>query len=86
MGFCGKGESGAFIEGGANIAPGGPVPLNTSGGQLSAGRLHGYGHLHEAVMQLRGTANLQVPGCEVAAVGAGGGPETGCLLLTKGPS
>ena len=86
MGFCGKGESGAFIEGGTNIGPDGPMPLNTSGGQLSAGRLHGFGHLHEAVMQLRGTANIQVPGCEVAAVGAGGGPETGCLLLTKGPS
>ena len=86
MGFCGQGESGAFVEGGANIAPDGPVPLNTSGGQLSAGRLHGYGHLHEAVMQLRGTANVQVPGCEVVAVGAGGGPETGCLLLTRGPS
>ena len=86
MGFCGKGESGAFVEGGANIAPDGPVPLNTSGGQLSAGRLHGFGHLHEAVMQLRGTANIQVADCEVAAVGAGGGPETGCLLLTRGPS
>ena len=86
MGFCGKGESGAFIEGGTNIGPDGPVPLNTSGGQLSAGRLHGFGHLHEAVMQLRGTANIQVPGCEVAAVGAGGGPETGCLLLTRGAS
>ena len=86
MGFCGKGESGAFAEGGANIAPGGPVPLNTFGGQLSAGRLHGFGHLHEAVMQLRGTANIQVADCEVAAVGAGGGPETGCLLLTRGPS
>ena len=86
MGFCGKGESGAFIEGRTNVAPDGPMPLNTSGGQLSAGRLHGFGHLHEAVMQLRGTANLQVAGCEVAAVGAGGGPETGCLLLTRGAS
>ena len=86
MGFCGKGESGAFVEGGANIAPDGPVPLNTSGGQLSAGRLHGFGHLHEAIMQLRGTANIQVADCEVAAVGAGGGPETGCLLLTRGSS
>ena len=86
MGFCGKGESGSFVEGGTNIASSGPVPLNTSGGQLSAGRLHGFGHLHEAVMQLRGTANIGVPDCEVAVVGAGGGPETGCLLLTRGPS
>ena len=86
MGFCGKGESGAFVEGGTNIGPDGAVPLNTSGGQLSAGRLHGFGHLHEAVMQLRGTANIGVDNCEVVAVGAGGGPETGSLLLTKGPS
>ena len=86
VGFCGKGESGSFVEGGTNIASSGPVPLNTSGGQLSAGRLHGFGHLHEAVMQLRGTANIGVPDCEVAVVGAGGGPETGCLLLTRGPS
>ena len=86
MGFCGKGESGSFVEGGTNIASSGPVPLNTSGGQLSAGRLHGFGHLHEAVMQLRGTANIGVPDCEVAVVGAGGGPETGCLLLTRGRS
>ena len=75
MGFCGKGESGAFVEGGANIAPGGPVPLNTSGGQLSAGRLHGFGHLHEAIMQLRGTANIQVADCEVAAVGPEAAPR-----------
>ena len=86
VGFCGKGESGSFVEGGTNIASSGPVPLNTSGGQLSAGRLHGFGHLHEAVMQLRGTANIGVPDCEVAVVGAGGGPETGCLLLTRGRS
>ena len=86
VGFCGKGESGSFVEGGTNIASGGPMPLNTSGGQLSAGRLHGFGHLHEAVMQLRGTANIGVPDCEVAVVGAGGGPETGCLLLTRGRS
>ena len=86
VGFCGKGESGSFVEGGTNIASSGPVPLNTSGGQLSAGRLHGFGHLHEAVMQLRGTANIGVPDCEVAVVGVGGGPETGCLLLTRGRS
>ena len=86
LGFCGKGEGGPFVEGGTRIAPDGELPLNTWGGQLSGGRLHGFGFLHEAVMQLRGTANLQVPDCEVAAVGAGGGPESGCLLLTRGLS
>lgn len=83
LGFCGKGEGGPFVEGGARIAPDGELPLNTNGGQLSSGRLHGFGFLHEGIMQLRGTANVPVAGCEVAVVGAGGGPESGCLLLTK---
>src|SRR5450756_1731958 len=43
MQFCGKGESGPFVEGGANIARDGRLPLNTHGGQLSSGRLHGFG-------------------------------------------
>jgi acetyl-CoA acetyltransferase len=85
LGFCGKGESGAFVEGGARIALGGSLPLNTQGGQLSGGRLHGYGMLHEAVTQLRGAGGArQVPGePEVAIAAAGGGPLAGCLLLTR---
>jgi acetyl-CoA acetyltransferase len=84
LGFCGKGESGPFIEGGGRIARDGELPLNTSGGQLSAGRLHGFGHLHEAVHQVRGTAgDRQVAGVEVAVAAAGGGPLAGCLLLTR---
>jgi acetyl-CoA acetyltransferase len=83
LGFCEKGEGGPFVEGGARIAPDGELPLNTNGGQLSSGRLHGFGFLHEGIMQLRGTANVPVADCEVAVVGAGGGPESGCLLLTK---
>jgi acetyl-CoA acetyltransferase len=84
LGFCEKGEGGPFVEGGTRIAPDGELPLNTSGGQLSSGRLHGFGFLHEGIMQLRGTANVQAADCEVAVVGAGGGPESGCLLLTRG--
>ena len=53
-GFCGKGEGGPFVEGGARIARDGVLPLNTHGGQLSSGRLHGYGFLHEACVQLWG--------------------------------
>jgi acetyl-CoA acetyltransferase len=88
MGLCPKGESGPFVEGGARIALDGAVPLNTSGGQLSAGRLHGFGMLHEACLQLRGDGGeRQVPGSpEVAAVAAGGGPIAGCMLLTRGPA
>lgn len=85
LGFCGHGESGPFIEGGSRIALDGELPVNTHGGQLSAGRLHGYGFIHEAVLQLRGEAGeRQVPGrCEVAAVANGGGPVAGALLLVK---
>jgi acetyl-CoA acetyltransferase len=85
LGFCKPGESGAFVEGGARIARGGELPLNTQGGQLSAGRLHGFGTLHEAVVQLRGDAGArQLPRQpEVAVAAAGGGPFAGCLLLTR---
>jgi acetyl-CoA acetyltransferase len=85
LGFCGRGEGGPFVEGGRRIALDGELPLNTNGGQLSAGRLHGYGLLHEACVQLWGAAGeRQVAGPpEVAAVGVGGGPLGGCLLLTR---
>jgi acetyl-CoA acetyltransferase len=84
MRFCGKGESGPFVEGGRRIARGGELSLNTHGGQLSAGRLHGYGFLHEACVQLWGEAGeRQVPGHpEIGVAAAGGGPLAGCLLLT----
>ncbi len=85
LGFCGPGEGGPFLGDGARIGPGGELPMNTWGGQLSGGRLHGFGHLHEAVLQLRGEAGeRQVPGAQVAVASAGGGPEAGCVLLTSG--
>jgi hypothetical protein len=73
------------VDGGARISrDGGGLPLNTGGGQLSGGRLHGFGHLHEAVVQLRGQAGERqvAPVPEVALAAAGGGPLAGCLLLT----
>jgi acetyl-CoA acetyltransferase len=84
LGFCKPGEGGAFIEGGQRIALDGELPLNTNGGQLSAGRLHGYGFLHEAVAQLRREADgRQVRDPKVAAIGNGGGPIAGAMLLTS---
>jgi acetyl-CoA acetyltransferase len=84
LGFCKEGEGGPFVEGGDRIRLGGSHPLNTYGGQLSAGRLHGYWLLYEAVLQLQGKAGArQVEGAEVAVAAAGGGPNTGCLLLTR---
>ena len=85
MCFCGRGESGPFVEGGRNIALDGRLPLNTNGGQLSSGRLHGFGFLHEACVQLWGEAgDRQVPGDpEVGVACAGGGPLAGAMLLTR---
>lgn len=84
--LCGRGEAAAFVEGGARIGLGGELPMNTSGGQLSAGRFHGYGHTHEACLQLWGRAGeRQVRGAQVCAV-ANGGFGYGALLLKSSGS
>jgi acetyl-CoA acetyltransferase len=85
LGVCPLGESGPFIEGGERIARDGVLPVNTHGGQLSAGRLHGYGFIHEAAVQLwREGGDRQVPKpLQIAAVAAGGGNTCGCLLLRR---
>jgi acetyl-CoA acetyltransferase len=84
LGFCADGEAGPFVEGATRIALDGDLPLNTYGGQLSAGRMHGYWLLHEACLQLRGQAGDRqlAKRPEVAAAAAGGGPIAGCMLLT----
>ena len=85
LGICADGEGGPFVEGASRIALDGELPLNTYGGQLSAGRMHGYWVLHEACLQLRGQAGERQlrrrP--ETAVVAAGGGTIAGCLLLTQ---
>ncbi|MGQ7794551.1 thiolase [Faunimonas sp. B44] len=66
LGFCRKGEGGAFVEGG-RIGPGGALPVNTNGGGLSCVHPGMYGMflLIEAVRQLRGEAGpRQVDGVE----------------------
>jgi acetyl-CoA acetyltransferase len=85
--LCGTGESGDFVDSGTRIARDGALPLNTAGGQLSAGRLHGYGFLHEAVVQLRGEGGDRQAATqpEVVAVAAGGGNTCGCMLVTNHP-
>ncbi|BBZ32540.1 thiolase C-terminal domain-containing protein [Mycolicibacterium confluentis] len=82
LGFCGIGEAKDFLDGGANIARDGVIPLNTHGGQLSHGRTHGMGLIHEAVTQLRGEAGeRQVANARVAVASSGGLTPSGVLLL-----
>jgi acetyl-CoA acetyltransferase/uncharacterized OB-fold protein len=82
LGFCGIGEAREFLDGGKNIARDGQLPLNTHGGQLSHGRTHGMGLLHEAITQLRGEAgDRQVVDARVGVVSSGGLTPSGVLLL-----
>jgi acetyl-CoA acetyltransferase len=85
LGFCERGEGHRFIEGGTRIALDGELPMNTHGGQLGAGRLHGFGFAHEAVTQLRGLGGArQVKGDpKVAIATSGGGPMAAALLLAR---
>jgi len=75
LGFCAKGEGGAFVSGG-RIAPGGALPVNTNGGGLSYCHpgMYGLFLLIEAVRQLRGECGArQVPGARVALAHGNGG-------------
>lgn len=82
LGFCGIGEAKDFLDGGKAIARDGVIPLNTHGGQLSHGRTHGMGLVHEAVSQLRGDAGeRQVKDARVAVVSSGGLTPSGVILM-----
>lgn len=84
LGFCEVGESGTFVADPARISLGGQLPINTGGGQLSGGRLHGYGHLHEACLQVRGEADRrQVPEVNLAAVGVGAANSGTTAMLLR---
>lgn len=87
-GFCRKGEGGAFVASGATRL-GGSLPVNTHGGFLSEGYVHGLNHVSEAVSQLRGDAGArQVAGAEVALCTSQPGyvsGNTSALLLRRAP-
>jgi acetyl-CoA acetyltransferase len=83
LGFCERGESGAFVEGGA-LGVKGRLPTNTDGGHLSNSYMQGWGLNIEAVRQLRGECGeRQVPGCKVIQYIAAT-PCTRSIVYTKG--
>ncbi|MER6944730.1 acetyl-CoA acetyltransferase [Nonomuraea sp. NPDC000554] len=86
-GFCAKGEGGPYVASGATALDG-PLPVNTHGGFLSEGYVHGINHVAEAISQLRGDAgDRQVPSAEVALSTAQPGyilPATSALILSRG--
>lgn len=85
LGFFPHGQAGDFIGDGSRFALDGDLPLNTSGGQLSGGRLHGMGFLHEACVQLWGEGGERQARNDpsLAVVAVGGGPVAGSLLLSS---
>ncbi|MEE9587450.1 MAG: thiolase [Hyphomicrobiaceae bacterium] len=89
LGFCKKGEGGAFVEGNC-IGPGGVLPVNTTGGGLSCVHpgMYGIFTVIEAARQLRGDApGLQVEGAEVAlAHGNGGTLSSQVTAILGGPA
>lgn len=84
MGFCEKGEGGAFVEGQSLHFDGGRLPYNTHGGLLSHAYVLGIAHVVEIVRQLRGEAANQVPEAAVGVYGGYTGPQASTLILRRG--
>jgi acetyl-CoA acetyltransferase len=87
LGFCARGEGGAFVSG-QRTAPGGDFPLNTNGGGLSYAHpgMYGLFPLVEAVRQLRGECGeRQVPDARIALAHGTGGvlSSTVTCILTR---
>jgi acetyl-CoA acetyltransferase len=79
-GFCKKGDGGPFAASGA-IDLGGEIPINTGGGHLSEGYIHGMNHVLEGVRQVRGTSTSQVEGAETCLVTSTPLPPGSALIL-----
>ena len=83
MGFCKKGEGGAFVADGHLDFDAGGLPFNTHGGMLSHAYVLGISHVVEVVRQLRGEGANQVPGAEIGVYGGYTGQLASTLVLRK---
>jgi len=79
-GFCEKGDGGRFASSGA-LDLDGSLPINTAGGNLSEGYIHGMNHILEGVRQIRGTSTSQVAGAQTCLVTSGIPITTSAIIL-----
>ena len=70
-GFCTAETAGEVLTFDNLIAPNGGLPVNTSGGNLAEGFIHGMGLVPEAVRQIRGTSCNQIPGAKLSLMTGG---------------
>jgi acetyl-CoA acetyltransferase len=86
LGFCARGEGGAYLAA-HGVGLDAELPINTHGGLLSEGYVHGLNHVCEAVLQLRGKCGeRQVEGAEVAVVTSFSVGAGSALVLRGGSS
>ena len=82
FGFCGVGEAKDFLKGDMMQLGGSGIPMNTHGGMLSEGRVHGMGYIAEATDQLMGLCGeRQVSNAKRALIGQGGSVQNAAMLL-----
>jgi len=83
FGFAPRGEAHSWAQP-ATIGRDGTDPLNTSGGNLGSGRVHGFGHVLETAMQMMGTAGVrQVKNAEVALCETGPFGSASSFIATR---
>jgi acetyl-CoA acetyltransferase len=80
-GFCTLETVGEVVRFENLIAPSGRLPVNTSGGDLAEGFIHGMGLVAEAVRQLRGDSPNQVPGAKLSLMTGGPGDQMSSTAL-----
>lgn len=81
MGFCEPSELNAFVGDDNIVWPNGRLPINTSGGNLGEGYIHGFGNVIEAVRQVRGTSTSQVNDVDLSLSVSGPGFAPGSAVL-----
>jgi acetyl-CoA acetyltransferase len=81
MGFCAPEELNDFVADGNIQWPNGRLPINTSGGNLGEGYIHGFGNVVEAVRQVRGESTCQVADVELSLSVSGPGYAPGSAVL-----